>query len=135
MTTSTRIALIAAVVAASGWTAKSIAIGLAGGNDLSPLEGPLFLVGLIALLVAAASLGVALTRDQPLWLRAAAGLVGPLLGFAAAMAIDSLVGVIRGPSEGRHWVWVELNLWVIGLATLVLAVRLARRADERPAQA
>lgn len=126
-----RVALLAAVTAAAGWTAKSVAIGIAGGLDLSPLEGPLFLFGLAACLTAMAALGVALTRERPLWLRIAAGVLAPVLGLLAALLVDGVVGAVRGPAEGRHWVWMEVNLWVTGLAVLGLAWR----ADVRRAEA
>lgn len=128
---ASRIALTAAVAAAVAWTAKSTAIGIAGDNGLSRLEGPLFFAGLLAFLVAGIALGVSLARGRSPWLRAAAGLGVVVLGFAAALLVDALVGVVQGPAEGRHWVWVELNLWVSVLAV----TGLAWWADERRAQA
>lgn len=126
--TSARIALIAAVAATTGWTVKSIAIGLAGGNDLSSLEGPFFLVGLAFCLLASAALGVALTVGRPPWQRVAAGALGPVAGLVVAGLVDAAVGAVRGPSAGRHWVLVELNLWIVAALLLALAWRVSRRS-------
>ena len=129
MTNSTRIALSTALLAAALWSLKALTIGLAGGLDKSPLEDPLFLAGLAAFLTAAVAIGVALTRGRPTWLRALAGLAGPVIGFLTAMALDSLVGAFQATGEGRHWVWTEVNLWVIGAAGVALAA-LARRREQ-----
>ena len=127
MTTSTRIALFAAVAAACLWSAKSLFIGLAGGLDKSPLEGPFFLVGLVASVVAMVALGLALTRHRPVWLRAVAGLGTLIGGFGLAMAVDASVGLVETADPGRHWVWAEVNLWVLAALTLALALAAHRR--------
>jgi hypothetical protein len=119
------VALLSAGLAVALWAAKAVAIGLAGGLNRSPAENPLFLAGLACFLVAAVSLGLALTRGRHLALRVAAGVLGPVLGFALAMAIDTALRGIRPPHPS--WVWTELNLWVIAPLALALAVVLARR--------
>ena len=127
MTTSTRTALFAAIAAAGLWGAKTLAIGLAGGNDKSPLEGPFYLAGLAAFVLAIVALGVALTRGRPVWLRALAGLGTFVAGFAVTVAVDSTVGLFQDAGTQRHWVWVEFNLWVIATLTLGLALFARRR--------
>lgn len=120
-----RAALVSAGLAVPLWAAKSVAIGLAGGLDRSPAEGPLYLAGLACFLVAAVSLGLALTRRRHVAVRVAAAVLGPGVGFALAMVIDTALGGIR-PAH-PSWVWGEVNLWVTAALALVLAVLLARR--------
>ncbi len=48
----TRSAYVAALATVALWTAKAIAIAVAGGLGKSPLESPLFLLGLLACVVA-----------------------------------------------------------------------------------
>jgi hypothetical protein len=127
VTTSTRTALTTAIAAAGLWGAKTLAIGLAGGNDKSPLEGPFYLAGLAAFAVATVALGVALTRGRRVWLRALAGLGTLVSGFAVAAAVDATVGLFQDAGTQRHWVWVEFNLWVIAALTLALALVARRR--------
>lgn len=120
-----RAALLFAGLAVALWAAKSIAIDLAGGLDRSPAEGPLFLTGLACFVVAAVSLGIALTRHRHLGVRVAAGALGPVVGLALAMVIDTALRSIR-PAH-PSWVWGEVNLWVTAILALVLAGMLARR--------
>lgn len=127
MTTPTRIALFAAAAAACLWSAKSLFIGLAGGLDKSPFEGPFFLAGLAASVVASVALGVALTRRRPGWVRAVAGIGTLVGGFGLAMAVDASVGLVQAAGPGRHWVWAEVNLWVLATLTLTLALVARRR--------
>lgn len=120
---SSRIALLAALAAVVCWTLKAVAIGVAGGLDKSPFEGPLFLAGLVCFVGAAAALGVALTRGRPGWLRAVTGVVvAPVVGIGFTLVIDALVGAMQPASPLRHWVWSEVNLWVIAIAVLGLAM-------------
>lgn len=127
MTTSTRTALFAAIAAAGLWGAKTLSIGLAGGLDKSPLEGPLFLAGLAASVVASVALGVALTRGRAGWLRAVTGLGTLLGGFGVAMAVDASVGLFETADQARHWVWTEFNLWVLAVLILALTLTVRRR--------
>ena len=123
---SRRIALWAAIAAATAWTAKSVAIGVAGGLDKSPLEAPLFFLGLISFVVAAVTLGIALTTSRRTWTRIAAGVGAFVVGFAFTLVVDAGVGAIASSGADRHWVWTELNLWVVALVALALAVALNR---------
>ncbi len=126
---SSTIALYAAVATAASWTAKSLAIGTAGGLDKSPLEGPLFFAGLVCCTVAALALGVSLTRGRGTWLRAVAGVVGFVVFFLFAQLLDTAVDQIIGGAEAdRHWVWAEVSLWVSAVLVLTLAVGRARAA-------
>lgn len=127
--TSRRIALWAAVAAAVSWTAKSVAIGAAGGLDKSPLEAPLFFLGLVSFVVALVALGVAATAGASTWLRVVAGVGAFIAGFAVTLAVDAAVGAFYSSGVDRYWVWTEFNLWVAGLAALAIAVVLNRRHE------
>ena len=125
--TSRRIALWAALAAATCWSAKSIAIGVAGGLDKSPLEAPLFFFGLVCFVVAAVALGVAMTRGRHTLIRVAAGIGGLAGGFAFTTLVDATVGAFHSTDAERHWVWVEFNLWVAAATALTIAVLVARK--------
>lgn len=124
--TSQRIALWAAVAAATSWAAKSVAIGVAGGLDKSPFEAPLFFAGLICFVVAVVALGVTVTSGVRTWMRVAAGVGAFVVGFAFTLSVDALVGTLQSPGADRHWAWTEVNLWVSGLAALAIAAALNR---------
>ncbi|KAE8766152.1 hypothetical protein [Georgenia thermotolerans] len=122
---TTRIALTTALLAAGAWTAKAVAIGIAGGLDRSPFENPLFFLGLAAWMVALAASGAALTRGAPTPVRIAASLGAVAAGWVAVV----LVGALVGDRVAGHWAWTELNLWVAGALTLGLAFWLDRRVE------
>lgn len=132
---SRRIALGAALAAAASWTFKSVAIGVAGGLDKSPLEAPLFLIGLVFFVVAVVALGVAATHGSRTWLRVLAGVGAFVAGLSATLLVDAAVGAFHAAGAERHWVWSEFNLWVAAVAAVGVAVALnrSRRAVGRPA--
>ena len=127
-----RIALIAALAAVTGWAAKSIAIGTAGGAGKSPLEGPRFFAGLVPFAVSVVVIGVALTSGRRTWVRVAAGVGAFVVGFASSVALDAAVGALIAPGVERHWVWMEVNLWVVALVGLGVAVMLNRKGEPSP---
>ena len=124
-TRSTRIALSAAGLAAACWAAKAVSIDIAGGLDKSPFEGPLFFAGLIAFVVAVVSLGVALTRGRPAWLRAIAGVVAFIVGLGISQVVGA-VATTLAPAD-PSWVWAEVELWVIAPLALAAAWMVAHR--------
>ena len=126
-----RIAVISALISIGAWTAKSVAIGLAGGLDRSPLEGPLFLLGLASFVATVVLLALALTTGRPLALRVLAVLVGVVTAIGFSVATDVLLSAVRPPDPS--WVWSEVNLWV-GAAAL-LALVLVTDRGRRPARA
>jgi hypothetical protein len=126
-----RIAVISALISIGAWTAKSVAIGLAGGLDRSPLEGPLFLLGLASFVATVVLLALALTTGRPLALRVLAVLVGVVTAIGFSVATDVLLSAVR-PAD-PSWVWSEVNLWV-GAAAL-LALVLVTDRGRRPARA
>ncbi len=123
---SQRIALWAAIAAATSWTAKSVAIGVAGGLDKSPLEAPLFFVGLTCFVAAVVALGVAVTSGARTWMRIAAGVGAFVVGIAFTLLVDAGVGAFAASGADRHWVWTEFNLWVVALVALATALALNR---------
>lgn len=124
--TSRRIALWAAVAAAAAWTAKSVAIGLAGGLGKSPLEAPLFFAGLVSFVVAVVALGIALAPGVRTRLRVLAGVGAFVAGLLLTISVDATVGAFHANGVERHWVWTEFNLWVSALVALTTAVALHR---------
>lgn len=124
--TSRRIALWAAVAAAAAWTAKSLAIGLAGGLGKSPLESPLFFAGLVSFVVAVVALGIALAPGVGTRLRVLAGVGAFVAGLLLTISVDATVGAFHANGVERHWVWTEFNLWVSALVALTTAVALHR---------
>lgn len=128
---SRRIALWATLAAATSWAAKSVAIGVAGGLDKSPLETPLFIAGLISFVVAAVTLGIAATSGARTWIRIFAGVGGFVVGFALTLIVDAVVGAFHSPGADRHWVWTEFNLWVAALTALAITLLLNRTPPAR----
>jgi hypothetical protein len=124
--TSTRISLLASSAAVVLWGLKGVAIGAAGGLGRSPAEGPFFLTGLVAMVVAASALGLAVTTGRHRALRVAAAVLGPFLGAALAGLVDAGIRVFLPLTDDRPWVWNELNLWVLAVVGLALALRLDR---------
>lgn len=123
-----RIAVAAALAALAAWVLKAVAIGVAGGLDESPLEAPLFVLGLVAFLLAVGAFGVALAGGRPLWLRALAGAAGALVGAAVLLAIQSIVTAVLPSSTG--WVEVEAGLWIsAALAAAVIILSLRARGE------
>ena len=76
--------------------------------------------------MAAVTLGIALTTSRRTWTRIAAGVGAFVVGFAFTLVVDAGVGAIASSGADRHWVWTELNLWVVALVALALAVTLNR---------
>ncbi|HEX6150065.1 hypothetical protein [Nocardioides sp.] len=121
-----RMAVISALLCIGAWTAKSVAIGIAGGLDRSPLEGPLFLLGLASFVTTVVLLSLALTAGRHPGARALGVVAGVVAGAGFSIATNALVTAIR-PAD-PSWVWSELNLWVGAalLLGLVLATHRTR---------
>lgn len=115
-------ALVAAGVTAVMFAAKALTI--ASGRDAfeDPIVNGFFFAGGLALVATfvLAGAGVA-TRHRG---RGAA--LGLLVGVVGGVAIAALAGVLL-PADGS-WVWGEVNLWVIAVATLVVVLVLRSRA-------
>jgi len=127
---ASRVALLAAIMSAVAWGLKAVAIGLAGGLDRSPFESPLFGLGLVAIVAAFASLGVAATRERPLTFRIIGGAVGLLIGLALSMLASFVAAALIPESAG--WVRKEAGLWLSALlALLVTALWQTRRPTAR----
>ena len=116
---TSRTAVVASVATVSAWTAKAIAIGIAGGLGRSPLEGPLFLAGFGCMLVAVSSTGLAATAGRRRSRRALA-VVGAVVG---AVVVTVVTGAVVAQVEPARpgWAWGEVNLWVLALAAIAAA--------------
>jgi hypothetical protein len=126
-----RMAVISVLVCIGAWTAKAVAIGLAGGLDRSPLEGPLFLLGLVSFVATVVLLALALTAGRPPVVRAVAVLVGVVAGAGFSIVTNAVLTAVR-PAD-PSWVWSEVNLWVG--AALVFGLVLATDRNRRVTQA
>jgi hypothetical protein len=124
MTTSSRVALWAAVAAVVLWVAKAAVIG-ASGLGGNPAEDWLFFLGLAAALVGSAALGAARTAGRSTVTRVVAAAAGVLALILVAGLTQAVVASVQ-PSD-PSWVWGELNLWVAALALLAAAVVTYRR--------
>lgn len=114
--TASRLAVLAAIASVVAWGLKAVAIGVAGGLDESPLESPLFVLGLVAIVVAFASLGVAVARERPLAFKVIGGVVGVLIGFGLSMLASVVAAAVIPDSAG--WVQAEAGLWFSALLAL-----------------
>ena len=127
--TARRLALLGAAGAVVLWALKATAIGTAGGLDKSPLEGPLFLAGLVSALVGAGALGAWVLAGRPTWMRVA-GTVGAIILLVLSAGVGGAIAAALQPDD-PSWVWGEVNLWVsaLVLAAAVLVQRSRPRVD------
>lgn len=126
---ASRLAAVAAVAALVLWLLKALAIWNAGGLDESSLESPLFVAGLLAIVVALAAFGAAVTEGRPLAVRAAAAAAGVVAGAALSILLQNVIVKSLLP-ESTGWVEEEAGLWVS--AALVAAVVLWWNSKHRP---
>ena len=116
--TAARVATYATIGAVAAWTVKALVIGLAGGLNKSPAEGPLFFLGMILFTVGVVSIGLAITTGRSLVVRVL-GVVGTVAVFMVVwLAIDTVIASLA-PANDPHWVWAEAQLWVIAVAVAV----------------
>ena len=125
--TAARIAVVAAVSAVVAWAVKGVAIGAAGGLDKSALESPLFVVGMVALIVALAAFGVAVTVGRPAWQRIIAAVAAVSVGVVVSILIQNVLKALLPDSTG--WVEEEVGLWTSSVLTVALIVLWVRRRD------
>src|SRR5690606_15819887 len=106
--TASRLAVLAAAASVVAWGLKAVAIGVAGGLDQSPLEGPLYLLGLVSIVVAFAAVGVAVAGDRAVIVKIIGSVVGVVVGFARSMLASVAATAIIPDSAG--WVQAEAGL-------------------------
>ena len=111
------VAASAAIGAVVAWGAKAGAIAAAGGLDRSALEGPLFLAGLLLLVLAFIAAGVSVAGGGPVR-RALGGAVAAVVGMVLFLAVETGISALLPESAG--WVQEEAGLWVVGLLTAAL---------------
>lgn len=120
-----RTAVLFAAAAVGLWAAKSVAIGTAGGLGLSPLEGPLFFLGLGASLLALACLLLTWTRGRSRRIRVLAVLSALPVALILGAVSRTAVWLVEPADPG--WPWAELNLWLVAVSFLCVAVVVRRR--------
>jgi hypothetical protein len=124
--TPLRFATLAAVAAAMSWALRGVVIAIAGGLGRSPLEGPLFVAGLVLFAIGSAAVGVELAGDQRTAVRAAGAVGGLALGAVVYWVVSTVVGALVPGRFG--WVQDESGLWAVGLfSSAVLGLWLARQ--------
>ncbi|MPZ61274.1 MAG: hypothetical protein GEU93_08255 [Propionibacteriales bacterium] len=126
------VAVAAAVGAVAAWGLKAVAIGVAGGLDESPLEAPLFFVGLVATVVAYVAAGVAAVGGRPIWKPILGGVAGIVVGLGVLMLIENGVGSLVPESAG--WVKEEAGLWAVSLLTAGALLGWRRRRHQHVAE-
>ena len=130
--TASRLAVLAAITALVAWGLKAVAIWVAGGLDESPVESPLFVLGLVAIVVAFASLGVAVAKERPVAFKVIGGVVGLVVGVALSMLMSFVAEAVIPDSAG--WVQGEAGLWLSALLAVgVTAAWDAKRGTARTA--
>jgi hypothetical protein len=122
----TRSAYAAALATVALWTVKAVAIAVAGGLGKSPLESPLFLLGLLACFAATLLVGAAAFAHRALGWR----ILGAVLALVVVSVAGTLASVVVTAVQPAHpqWFWGEINLWVIMLVVLAGAVVVRARA-------
>lgn len=117
---ASRLAVLAAVASVVAWGLKAVAIAVAGGLDQSPLEGPLYLLGLVSIVVAFAALGVAVAGERAATVKIIGAVVGVMIGFALSMLASVVATAVIPDSAG--WVQAEAGLWFSALLALTVTV-------------
>jgi len=121
--TITSVLTVGAFVA---WVVKAVVIGLAGGLDQSPLEGPLFIVGLVLYVLGVAAIGFAVMAGRSIPLRILGAIGAVALGLLATLALDAIVAGMA--PDDPHWVWSEAQLWIVSGLTALAWFALRNRA-------
>lgn len=124
-----RVATFAAIGAVAAWAAKAVAIAIAGGLDLSPAEGPLFLLGLALIVLAFGAAGLAAAAGRGPVLRALGALGGIAVGLIGFLLVEAAVGALVPSSAG--WVQEEAGLWVASLLFAGAMLAWSRRGTQR----
>ena len=96
--TAAKVATYATIGAVVAWAVKAVAIGVAGGLNQSPAEGPLFFLGMILFLVGVVAIGLAITAGRSVGARVL-GVGGAVAAtFVVWLAVDT---VIASAGAGR----------------------------------
>lgn len=127
---TTRVAIITAAAAVVSWALKSVAIGTAGGVNESPLEGPLFFLGILCFVVGVCSLALSIARHRNRWVKSAS-VAGAILAVGVGVTLSGIAVERFAPTD--HWVWEEMSLWLPALALLAVSVWHASRQSVRVA--
>ena len=126
--TARRLAVTAAAAAVLAWGAKAVAIGLAGGLDKSPAEGPLFFLGLLCFTVAGCAFGAALTTGRSVPVRVLGIVAVAVVVMVLSQVIGAVIAMFAPPEDQAHWVWAEVELWFGALILLGATTAFSRRS-------
>ncbi|MGH3456983.1 hypothetical protein [Aeromicrobium sp.] len=126
--TITTVLTIGAFVA---WVVKGVVIALAGGLGQSPLEGPLFIIGLLLYVLGVAAIGLAVTVGRSTGVRVLGVVAAVAIGVLVTLGLDAIVASIE-PAD-PHWVWEEAQLWIVSGATALGWLAWRNRTAQVPA--
>lgn len=115
-------ALVAAGVTAVMFAAKALTVASGRENLDDPVASGFYYAGALALVVTFVLAGAGLAPRH----RGRGAVLGLVVGIVGGVAVAALAGVLL-PADGS-WVWGEVNLWVIAVATLVVVLVLRSRA-------
>jgi hypothetical protein len=124
-------ARVGAVLGLVAWSVKSLVIALAGGLDRSPLEGPLFLLGMVATVVGGMALGAAVTAARAVWVRVAAAVLGAVVVAGAGSVLQTVLNAALPDSLG----WFRNELGLIASAAVLTVVVFALPGVRGPVRA
>ena len=113
------------------WGVKAVAIGTAGGLDESPLESPLFVLGLALYVLGVIAIGLSVTAGRSMPWRVLGAVLAFAISAVAFLVVDAIVAGLA-PDEDRHWVWSEVQLWIVSVVTAL--GWLARRSRQGQAE-
>lgn len=88
-----------------------------GTNTDEGAVGLAFLVGLVGVVVAVGALGWLLTSGRPVWQRAGAAVVFPVVVFVGWQLVDRLIKALY---TEENWVQGEINIVLAALVALGL---------------
>jgi hypothetical protein len=124
-------ARVGAVLGLVAWSVKSLVIALAGGLDRSPLEGPLFLLGMVATVVGGMALGAAVAAARAVWVRVAAAVLGAVVVAGAGSVLQTVLNAALPDSLG----WFRNELGLIASAAVLTVVVFALPGVRGPVRA
>jgi hypothetical protein len=122
---------VAAVIGGVAWLVKVALIWANGGTNTDEgVVGLAYLVGLVGVVVAVGALGWLLTRGRPVWLRAVATIVFPVVVFVGWQLLD---GLIKAVYTEENWVQGEITIVIAALVALGVGGSALVRSGRRPA--
>lgn len=109
------------------WAVKAVVIGLAGGLDKSDFEAPLFAIGFAVYVLGVVAIGLSVTASRSVLARVVGVVAAVVIAAGVFVAVDSIVAGMA-PENDPHWVWAEVQLWIVSVFTAAVWFALRNRA-------